>query len=299
MNNIKNSGFNENEFETLMNFFYFKYFSLKNEFNIFIPTRQKESKLGYDFSNRKGIPLFLQYKVPKYCTRNSSATFLKNRKAKSLNKNTGCFYFNLHSRDQHNKLFSYKINNYYVSPLFYKRTILYKMFNQLFIGHNIYNDFDIDYFFVNEKKRIIFSKLNYPILDAVIYIQPHAKISDSNPHKYAYDMDLNVSFHSDESYELKGKYFYQILDEILDQEPISLNNLSDNISSSLKEIEYINPSIYSKILSDLFDETIETRIDSLESFYQIISDKYDKFWKLIINSLLLQELFGIEIIIIE
>jgi len=257
----KVNDFNESEFQTVVQAAYFHHFRHLTDFDFHIPSLRKERELGYDFKIRRGIPLYLQFKVSKFYSSKSTSSDYRNRKAKlgvnnkpKYSDNSGAFYFELHldkktnGHRQHNKLYQFGRNNFYAAPLFTKREKLYDCL-RYWTKINKFGNFNMPFILDFANNRTFFqSVLRNHFLNDVIYIRPHKEIKDKENHKYIYNDAFETSFHSDNVEEVDNArpFFYHLQ---------SFTNI--NTSEDIKTFEQIALTNAKVILGEKEDSQSE------------------------------------------
>lgn len=321
-------GFSELEFQFALMMGYYTLFSKEDTFNLnlYLPTAFEEKSLyasDWFYESAQGVNLYLQFKksdninVSRKRQRsdylrsveNIDRTF-RNNLMYSIDNNP-TYEFKIYKKNdryqQHNLLHSKNsIENsigLYVAPIFTSRFELQNNLKEWLKGKNFSSQLIYNLF--NKIRRTTF-RLNqfekgFSFFKNVIYIKPHAEISDTGSHHYCFNSRRELSFHSDIVPLKRGALgFIDIMREIDSKlKKRKTSTILENADKNYQEIkEYFARNNISEIRDYKIDKLFETSIEDSENILiQLESYRKKKKYKkyvFIINQLY-QDIFDIQV----
>lgn len=301
-------GFNEEEFQTIINMFYLRFLKRYKLFDFHIPTRIDEKNLGFDFKGRSAVPFFFQYKVSNFYTPKTSSSLKKDREKYKYDDIYGFYSFKLHRDNftnkhiQHNLLYNLGYFNFYVAPKFYERSDLYDfMINILNNTISIINPYRYEF---NDDPIFFYNRKHLEFLEDCIYIKPHARINDTISHKYSFNLINQTMYHSD-PIEINTSV-YNIIKILTDKiqhyndYKINFTKISESIYKAIKNTDDNNLKLLTESYIDFAEdfELEKQEMENSENLMNYLSEKNISY-PLIYLRRFLKKYFNISLYLLE
>lgn len=318
--------FSELEFQFALMMGYYTLFSKGDilNLNLYLPTASEEKAVyasDWFYESVPGVNLYLQFKksVDSISLRKNQRKEYDNiRNIEETDRNNSIYRNDIHGvyefkiyktsdiYQQHNLLYSKNLieNNLalYVAPIFTSRFELQSNLKEWLKGKSFSSQ--LTYNLLNGNKvpiQISGLKKDFGFFNDVIYIKPHATITDEVTHHYCFNKKREVSFHSDiVPLNKRGLGFVDIMRKIDSKlKESKTSTILETSDKNFQEIkEYFERNNISEIRDYKLEKLFETPIkDSASILNQLESYRKKKeYSKYVFNiNQLYQEIFDIQV----